>query len=815
MSLVQEIRYGLRMLLKSPGFTALAVITLALGAGMTTAIFSVVYGVLLRPLRYENPDRLVELHEVNAQGHAMQFADPNFEDVRTQAGSLAGLAEYNNVVEAVSGGLEPTRTEIAAVSRDFFPVLRVAPVLGRGFNPEDQRFGAAPVALIGYGYWKQFLGGTADLSSRKLMIADRVVSIVGVLPPQFSFPPSAEIWVPRELYERYPSRTAHNWHVVGRLRDGASVSEARAELQTIATRLKQQYGQDTMMTSVSIAPLREAMTNNVRPALWILLGAVGLLLLIACANVANLLLVQSAARRHEIAIRFALGGTRARVIRQLLAETLLLSLGGGALGVVAAFWGVRALLALSPDVLPRMGEITLSTPVLVFSVSLSVVVAVVLAVFNGWRSGSGLQHALAAGGRSQAGSFVSQRVSRVIVAGQLAVTLTLLAGAALLGRSLLNVLSVNPGFRTEHVITMNLALSSAGEDDAKSRRVQFLDVLFARLRALPGVEDVGGTSNLPLTGFHPDGTYVLMNPGESLPASMQQLEQMFHDRTRTGDAEYASVGAGYFRVLGIPLRRGRLFDARDTMNAPHAAVISESMAREKWPDQDPLGRQIEFGNMDGDLRLLTVVGVVGDVREDNLERPPFPAIYVHYRQRPQATSAFNVVIRTTMDPAAITSAARQLVRDLDPNVPPKFATLAEVVSGSIQGRRFNVILLGVFAGTALLLAIAGMYGVMAYSVARRTNEIGVRMALGATRTTILGLVLGQGLLTATIGVAVGIVAAYAVTRTMTSLLFGLNPTDPLTFVAVALLLMCVALVACYVPSRRATKVDPMVALRYE
>jgi putative ABC transport system permease protein len=361
---------------------------------------------------------------------------------------------------------------------------------------------------------------------------------------------------------------------------------------------------------------------------------------------------------------------------------------------------------------------------------------------------------------------------------------------------------------------MNLALPDASDDATKAGRVQFLDDLFARIRAVPGVEDVGGTTNLPLTGFHPDGTYLVMNPGE-VPTGMQQLEQMFHDQTRTGDAEYASVGDGYFRVLGIPLLRGRLFDARDTTDSPHVALVSESLAREKWPGQEPLGRQIEFGNMDGDLRLLTVVGVVGDVREDKLEQPPAPTIYVNCRQRPQATSAFNVVIRTGMDPVAITSTVRQIVRDVAPNVPPKFATLSQVVSGSVRGRRFNVILLGVFAGTALLLAVAGMYGVMAYSVTRRTNEIGVRMALGASRSTILGLVLGQGLFTAGIGVAVGVVASLALTRIVASLLFGLTPTDPVTFAAAAVVLMSVALLACYVPARRATNVDPMVALRYE
>jgi predicted permease len=456
---------------------------------------------------------------------------------------------------------------------------------------------------------------------------------------------------------------------------------------------------------------------------------------------------------------------------------------------------------------------------------LSLLVAVALGIFSGLRSSAGdVQHALAAGGRSETGGLVPQRLSRAIVGGQLAITLALLAGAALLGRSLLRVLSVNSGFRTEHIITLNLALpqvaewASAGpignQDTANVQRVQFLSNLLARIRGIPGVQDVGGTNHLPLASSHADGTYVLMNPGEAIPR-MQDLEQLFHDHSRTGDANYSAVTSGYFRVLGIPLLRGRLFGAQDTMNAPHAAVISESLAREKWPNQDPLGHQIEFGNMDGDLRLLTVVGVVADVRDENLERPPFPTIYVDCRQRPEATSDFSVVLRTTADPASVISVARRIVRDLDPNVPPTFFTLAEVVSGSLQSRRFNLLLVGIFAVTALLLAVAGMYGVMAYSVARRTSEIGVRMALGASQTSVLRLVLGQGLRTAAAGLVVGIVTALAVTRTMRSLLFGLSATDPLTFAGAALLLVGIALLASYVPARRASKVDPMVALRYE
>jgi predicted permease len=473
-----------------------------------------------------------------------------------------------------------------------------------------------------------------------------------------------------------------------------------------------------------------------------------------------------------------------------------------------------------------MGDVSISAPVLGFSVVLALVVALALGVFTGLRGSAGdVQRALAAGGRSQTGAALTQRLSRAIVAGQLAITLALLAGAALLGRSLLRVLSIDPGFRTEHIITMDLALPPvwdwsapdlfANKDAASAHRVEFFDQLFARLHDLPGVQDVGGTAALPIARGAADGTYVLMSPGEAAPRKMEDMEQLFRDRSRTGDADYSAATAGYFRVLGIPLLRGRLFNPEDTIGSPHVALISQSLAREKWPNQDPLGRQIEFGNMDGDLRPLTVVGVVGDVREDSLDRPPRPTIYVDCRQRPETSYDFNVVLRTNADPAAIIAAARRILRQLDPNVPPRFATMAEVVSGSVQSRRFNLILVGLFAATALLLAAAGMYGVMAYAVARRSNEIGVRMALGASRTSVLRLVLGQGLLTAGAGALLGLVIAWAVTRALSSLLFGLSATDPLTFTAAAVVLVAVAMLACYLPARRASKVDPMVALRYE
>jgi predicted permease len=815
-TILQDFRYGLRLLRKAPGFTAIAILTLALGIGATTAIFSVVYEVLLRPLPYEKPDQIVRLWEVNASGNRVNFADPNFTDLHSQNHSLQGLAEYAAWPASVSGGSEPTRTTVATVSRDFFPLMRVAPVRGRGFATEDARFGAAPTALVSFDYWREYLHGTSDLAPIKLIIENQVVSVVGVLPPGFRFPDDSAIWLPRELREQLPSRTAHNWHGIGRLRDGVALSQAHAELGAIARQIKQQYGQDADITEVAVVPLQTATSADVRPALMVLLGAVLFLLLIACANVANLLLAQAATRQRELAIRTAIGAARSRLVRQFLVEAFLLSLAGGLLGVTVARWGVIALVRLAPPDLPHPEEVSINLPVLLFALGISVAVAVGLGLFSALRATVGdVQHTLAEHGRAQTSAPRSQRLGGAIIAGQLAITLVLLTGAGLLGRSLLRVLSIDPGFRTEHIVTADLALSFAAKDADKTRRVQFLTQLMERMRAIPGVQEVGGTGRLPLTESLSDGTYVLMGPGDQPPPKIEELQQWYDHATNTGYANYSPVSEGYFRALGIPLVLGRWFNDGDSMDAPHVALISQSLAREKWPHQDPLGRSIEFGNMDGDLRPLTVVGVVGDVRDDRLETPTSPTIYVNYRQRPQATWRFTTVVRTDADPAAVISSAREIIRSLDPNLPPTFSTLTQVFASSLKSRQFNLILVAVFAGIALLLAIAGIYGVMAYAVTQRTGEFGIRIALGASGGSIVRLVLGQGIVTALTGVVVGLAGALALTRTLSSLLFGLTATDPVTLAAVVFLLFLVALLACYLPALRAGKVDPIVALRYE
>jgi predicted permease len=813
--LLQDIRFGLRVLFGNPGFTAVVVLTLSLGIGATTAIFSVVYGVLLRPLPFFEPDRVVQLHEVNERGGHMNFADPNFEDVRDQASSLQGVAEYGAWLVSVTGASEPTRTMVAWVSHDFFSILRVQPAVGRGFSPEESRFGAAPAALVGYGYWRQYLGGIADLTRVRLQIENRSVSVVGVLPPGFRFPYDSDIWVPREIEERLPSRTAHNWRVLARLRDGVTPAQARSELSGIAQRLKHQYARDTMMVDVSMARLQDFLTSRVRPALYILLGAVSFLLLVACANVVNLLLAQAAARERELAVRAALGAGRRRLLAQFLTEALLVSITGGLLGVVAARWGVDGLLAIAPRDLPHLHDVSMNLPVLLFALGVSVGVAVALGLLTAWRATSGdPQGALGERGQSRTGSARSKRLGRAIVAGQLAVTLVLLVGAGLLGRSLLRVLSVDPGFRTDHILTVDLALPGEMTDDAKVRRIAFFQELFARLGALPGVELVGGTKGLPLGSDLPDGYFVIMSPQDKVP-TMETFEKLFQNSARTGSADFCTASAGYFRALGIPLLRGRMFDERDTPDSQHVALISETLARQRWPDQDPLGQTIEFGNMDGDMTFLTIVGVVGDIRLVSLESKPESIVYTDCLQRPRATSSFTVVLRTSVPPASLIPAARETLRRLAPDVPPSFSTYSQVFSQSLATRRFTLILVGVFAATALLLSMAGTYGVMAYSVAQRTREIGVRMALGAQIRDVLSLVLGQGFATAVIGVALGVAGSFVLTRTLESLLFGVSATDPLTFTVVALLLVLVVLTASYLPARRATQVDPITALRYE
>jgi putative ABC transport system permease protein len=835
---MQDVRYGGRVLRRNPVFAIVSIFTLALGIGASTAIFSVVYGVLLRPLPYEKPDQIVRLWGVDGKGNRLSFSDANFRDLHEQSQSLQAAAEINYGIEAVSGGTEPQRVPVGYVSHDFFRVFGVYPVLGRNFTAAEETPNGPAATIVGYSFWRNYLGGRTDLGALNLVVENHAVTVVGVMPPGFDYPADTQLWLSSDNFSKPTSRSAGGWQVVGRVRDGISLSQAKAELSGVAQDIYRRFSQDNYMTDVVTVPLRSALTANARPALLILLGVSGLLLLVACANVMNLLLAQAAARESELAVRSALGASRLRLVRQFLAESLLLGFAGAIAGIGLAYAGVRALLHLAPQNLPRLNEVTINLPILLFALGTSLVVAVGLGTFTAVRaSRAEIQQAIAQGhnGRSLGGSQRSQRAGYSIIAGQVAVTLVLLVGAGLLARSFLRVLSVNPGFRIEQVVTLDLAFPFGEDGD---RRAAMLNQLFDQLRSLPGVVEVGGTSDLPLyTGNASDGTFVLMNPqqlsprvqeiihrftgvkGKFTPGDYKVLEDfftpLFADKAHTGNANYVVASAGYFPALGIPLKQGRFFNANDTMDAPHAALISESLARQVWPGRSPLGETIEFGNMDGDLRLLTIVGVVGDVRDSSLEAPATPAVYVNYVQRTNRSGPFIVALRTAGDPGSTMSAARQIISRLDPNVPVKTNTFARIFVASLETRRFNLGLVGIFAGSALLLAVAGIYGILGYSVTRRTRELGVRMALGATSSNVLKLVLRQAVLTALVGVLIGAGMAFALTRLMQSMLFGISPGDPLTFVAVALLLIVVAVLAAYFPARRATRIDPMIALRSE
>jgi putative ABC transport system permease protein len=814
-SFLRDIRYVTRALLRTPGFFGVTVLTLGLGVGATTAIFSVINGVLLRPLPYPGADRIVQVWEVSASGHQMNAADPNFDDWRTQSRSFAALAEFTGgSVVSVSGGSEPARVRAASVSADFFPALGVHPSRGRLFAPDEQTFGGPGTVVVSDAFWRSYLGANPSaVGSATLTMEGATYAVVGVMPAQLDFPAGVDLWTPAELSPHYPSRTAHNWRVLGRLRDGVSLETTRREMTAISRRLKAQYGDFVDLTDAAVVPLREEMTGDVRPALLVLFGAATLLLAIACANVVNLLMARLSARRGEVALRLALGAGRGRLARQFLAESLVLSLLGGLLGVFLAWEGVNALLVLDPGKLPRVGEVRVDLPVLGFALGISVLAAVALGLLTAWRGTRGeLREALAESQRTQSGVGSGVRIRSTLVVSQIALTLVLLVGAGLLGRSFLHLVDVNPGFRTTRATVLDVALPYPGNVGARRELVRFYDDLLSQIGQLPGVTGVGGVSAFPLTESSAgNGTFLIMRSVDE-PLDPSNMEALMHDSTRTGYAEFRVASAGYFPAMGIPLLRGRLFEDRDAPDAPHVALISESLAKTRWSGVDPLGKVIQFGNMDGDVTPFTIVGVVGDVHEASLAADPRPTFYAFYRQRPNAVSSINVVIRSTA-PATVIGPVQRIVRTLRPDVPPRFRTIETIVASSLADRRFLLVLVGVFGGAALVLATLGVYSVIAFLVTQRTREIGVRVALGARTGDVVRMVLGEGGLLAGIGVLVGAAIGFALTGLLTRFLFGVAATDPLSFVGVALLLMGVALVASYVPARRAARVEPMRVLR--
>jgi predicted permease len=811
-----DLRHALRLLRKTPGFTAVAILTLGLGIGACTAIYTVVYGVLLRPLPYSQPDRIMHLWQISQRGTRLQFPDPNFEDLRDQNGTFQAMALFADSTVSLTVDGQALRVSMGYAGRELLGgVLRTQPRLGRLFLPDEHREGAARVALVGHAFWQERLRGDTNLSGHTLLMNEHAYSIVGVMPPGFRFPKDAEVWIPQESFGRTPSRTAHNWRAVGRLRDGVTIDQARADLRTIATRMRAEYP-EILMVDVAVNPLHEEMVGSVRRVLMIVLGAVGFLLLVACANVVNLLLTRATTRQRELALRAALGASRMRLLTPFLSESFILTVTGGVLGVAIAIAGVRALLAAEPGGLPRLDEVGVSWPVLGFALAVSVATAMLLGLLAAARAMKMDVYArLKEGGRSQSSGGASARLRSALVVAQLAVSLILLVGAGLLGRSFVRLMQQDMGFRTERLITLNLLSASPRDDAARARLIQFHDELEARLRVLPGVTHVGSVDTFPLSGGMSNGTFIITDPGAPQPATSEEFRALFRSKEKTGQAEYRLATPDYFQTMGIPLLRGRGIEARDDARSPHVAVITESLAKSRWPDRDPIGLTIQFGNMDRHPEPMTIVGIVGDIRDRNIEGQPRGTLYASARQRPNRTDDFTVVMQAAVDPATLISRAGEIVRALEPEVPPRFRTIEQVIATSVANRRFSLLLLSVFAGAALLLAVIGIYGVMSYVVTQRTQEMGVRLALGATPGAIARLVLGQGARLVIVGLAIGVVGAVALTRLMTSLLFEITPTDPVTYGGVALVLAATAVAACQIPAWRATRVDPLTALRSE
>ena len=801
-TLFKDLRYGVRSLLKQPAFTLVAVITLALGIGGNSAMFSVVNAVLLRPLQYPESDRIVVLEGINPSKGITQsnMSIPDFADWQSQnqlfehiAGFIAGGLLLNN-------GDETERVHGTAVTADFFSLFRTPSLHGRTLQADDAQPGREPVAVLSYGLWQRRFGGDRNAVGSKVMVGAKSTTIVGVMPPGFDYPAQSEIWAPLPLDPAKEARDNRFISVIGRLKSGATVSQAQVQMDTINQRLAQSYNETNSGWGIRVTKLQERLVGDVRLSLLVLLGAVAFVLLIACANIANLLLARSTARRKEIAVRTALGASRLRILRQLLTESLLLSLLGGALGLVFSVWLTRLLIAISPPNTPRFDEIRPDARVFIFTITLTVVTGLVFGLAPALQaSRSDLTEGLKEGLRGNAGGARSNRLRGLLMVAEIAMSFILLVGAGLLIKSFLHLREVRPGFKTDKLLTMRVSVPP-GKYRENEARIQFFQQAINRIQSLPGVQSAGMVLSLPLGGdtFNVWRGYIR----EGRPATPEESD----------NAAYLATTPDYFRTLQVPLIAGRAFTDRDTDNTAKVVIVNETMARRLWPGQSPIGKHLTIWRDEKFPR--EIVGVVGETKR-SLDNDPSQQMYVPYAQD-ASWSSMSFVIRTSGDPASTSPAVRNEIRSLDKGAPVfNVRTMNDLLATSVAPRRTPMLLLSAFAAAALLLAMIGIYGVTAYYVTQRTQEIGIRMALGAQMSDVLKLVLRGGMTLAAIGIAVGLAGAFALTRWMTSLLFGVKPTDALTFIAVAVCLLVTALLACYLPARRATKVDPLVALRYE
>ena len=818
-TLLQDIRYGLRMMLKNPGFTAVAVVALALGIGANTAIFSVINAVLLRQLPYEHPERLVLVWEkFLRQGlDKIPVSAPEFTDYRDQNRVFEQIAAFDTADFNLTGGDAPERVPGARVSATVFLLLGVKPQWGRTFLPEENEPGRDAVVLMSYGLWQRRFGSDPKLIGRTLALNNKNYTVVGIMPPGFHFPLSlfdiqgveftqpAELWTPISFTPtQMKQRGSRDFGVIGLLKPGVTLGQANAEVQTIADRMRQQYPDNYPPDGwgASVVSLHEQIVGRIRPTLLVLFAAVGFVLLIACANVANLLLARATARHKEIAIRTALGAGRWRLIRQLLTESILLSLLGGILGILLALWGIDTLVSYGSDTLPRIKEVGLDGRVLGFTLLISIVTGALFGLVPALQASKlDLTETLREGGRTSAGGAGHRRLRSLAIIAEFALALMLLVGAGLTIKSFWRLQKTDPGFNPQNVLTFQLSLPKAKYSEPK-QIASFYRQIIERTGALPGVSAAGATVILPLSGSNTDSSFMIEG-------------HMPQDPSRFPDEEIRVVTPDYFRTMSIPLLKGRYFTDADKEDAPGAVIINQALARKYLPGEDALGQRLTMDDPGKPTaKWLTIVGVVGNVKHRGLNVEAKPEFYLPHTLYPEAS--MTLVARTASDPAGLTSAIRKEVAALDSDLPVYNArTMEEVISDSVAPQRLSTLLLGLFAALALVLAAVGIYGVISYSVTQRTHEIGIRMALGAQTHDVLRLVIGHGMLLVAIGVSVGLLAALAMTRLMASLLYGVSAHDPLTFISIPALLILVAVLACYIPARRATRVDPMVALRYE
>jgi len=807
--MLNDLRCAFRALFKRPAFTVVAIVTLALGIGANTAIFSVIDGVLLRPLPFRDPDRLVQLKERNSRGRPSAVSHPNFLDWRQRATSLEGMSEYACYTATVLGGREPRFAQLCVVSAGFLQMMGVAPELGRTFAPEEGRPNGAPAVVVSHRFWRTALGSNSDLASLTITTLNHAVRVVGVMPDRFEFPERAEVWVPAEIDPDTSGRTAHNWRVVARLKPDASLASASAQLDAIAAQLKLQYGNDENAIGVVTTPLKDALVPpDSKSALFLLLGTVGLVLLIACANVATTLLARGEERRTEMAVRAALGAGRARLVRQLLVESSVLGAFGGSAGLLLAAWLVRVLRSLDGLALARQETIGIDATVLGFTLLLALLTPLVFGLLPSLHgSRADLRDALAEGGRSAAPARPSVRTALVI--GEVAIALVLLVGSALLIFSFTRVMSVDPGFESAGVVTADMAVPLE-KYVRPEQAAQFYTGLVERIRALPGVADAGAASQLPLGKFDPDGAFTFEGHPDAGAVGSNSYDGFKYS------AGYKVVTAGYFESLRMRLRGGRFLQDTDAAGQPPVAVVSESFVKHFLPRVNPIGVRFKYAGMDPVNPLFTIVGVVGDVHFDSLTRAPEPQVYVPFPQAPfRARFTVSVVARAAdaRQQGQVAAALRDAVRRADPDVPIDMSSLDALLAGSVADRRLLLLLVGAFAAVALILAATGIYSVLSQAVAQRTSEIGIRMALGADGATVVRLMLRSAMTSVLAGVTIGTLGALAGTRVLQSFLFEVRPLDPAAFALAATVLIAVALLAAYVPARRATRVDPLSALR--